>query len=66
MVSFNPWIVLGDFSTTRFVNEKIGGNLAYDTAMADFHECLFNLELADIPFMGPIFTWMNRWEGAIS
>ena len=63
-VGSNPWIVLGDFNTTRFVNEKIGGNLVYDTAMADFHECLFNLELADIPFVGPIFTWMNRREGA--
>ena len=29
-----------------------------------FHECPFNLELADIPFLGPIFTWMNRREGA--
>ena len=32
--------------------------------MNEFHECLFNLELADIPFLGPIFTWMNRREGA--
>ena len=31
--------------------------------MNDFHECLFNLELADVPFLGPIFTWMNRQEG---
>ena len=64
MVGSNPWIVLGDFNTTRFFNEKIGGNLVYDTTMADFHECLFNLELADIPFVGPIFTWMNRRVGA--
>ena len=38
--------------------------MMYDTTMTDFHECLFNLELADIPFLGPIFTWMNRREGA--
>ena len=31
--------------------------------MNEFHECLFNLELADIPFLSPIFTWMNRREG---
>ena len=63
-VGQNPWIVLGDFNTTRFVNEKIGGNMMLDTAMTDFHACLFNLELADMPFLGPIFTWMNRREGA--
>ena len=28
--------------------------------MNDFHECLFSLELADVPFLGPLFTWMNR------
>ena len=64
MVSHNPWFVLGDFNTTRFVNEKIGGNMMYDIAMTDFHQCLFNLELADMPFVGPIFTWINRREGA--
>ena len=64
MVGQNPWFVLGDFNTTKFVNEKTGGNMMYDTTMTDFHECLFNFELANIPFLGPIFTWMNRREGA--
>ena len=55
--------MIGDFNTTRFVNEKIGGNMMYGNAMTDFHECMFKLELVDIPFLGPIFTWMNRREG---
>ena len=63
VVGENPWMVLGDFNTTRFVNEKAGGNMVQDTAMVEFHECLFNLELADVPFVGPIFTLMNRREG---
>ena len=63
MVGHNPWFVMGDFNSTRFFNEKIGGNMMYDNAMADFHECLFNLELADIPFLRPIFTRMNCREG---
>ena len=60
----NPWFVMGDFNTTRFVNEKAGGNMMSDTAMTDFHECVFKLELADVPFLGHIFTWMNHREGA--
>ena len=63
MVGNNPWLVMGDFNTTRFVNEKSGGNMLNDTGMDEFHECLFSLELADVPFSGPILTWMNRREG---
>ena len=63
MVGQNPWFVFGDFNTTRFINEKTGGNMMH-MAMTNFHECLFNLELVDVPFLAPIFTWMNRREGA--
>ena len=37
--------------------------MSTDTSMEEFHECLFNLELADLPFLGPMFTWMNRHAG---
>ena len=63
LVGHNPWMVIGDFNTTRFVNEKSGGNMLNDTGMDDFHECLYSLELADVPFSGPILTGMNRREG---
>ena len=54
---------MGDFNTTRFSSEKFGGNMLNDTTMNDFHECLFSLELADVPFLGPLYTWMNRQAG---
>ena len=50
---------MGDFNTTRFSSEKNRGNMSIDTAMEEFHDCLFNLELADMHFLGPMFTWMN-------
>ena len=34
-----------------------------NTAIEEFHECLFNLELDDMPFNGPLFTWINRCVG---
>ena len=58
-----PWFLLGDFNTTRFASEKIEGNMNTTTAMEEFHECLFNLELDDMPFNGPLFTWINRRVG---
>ena len=36
-----PWFFVGDFNTTRFASEKNGGNLNTDTAMEEFHACLF-------------------------
>ena len=63
LVGQNPWMIMGDFNTTRFSSERSGGNMVNDTAMNDFHECLFSLELADVPFLGPLFTWMNRQAG---
>ena len=58
-----PWFLMGDFNTTRFSSEKYGGNMNTDTAMEEFHECLFNLEIVDMPFLGPLYTWINRRAG---
>ena len=63
IVGSMPWFLLGDFNTTRFASEKTGGNMNTNTAMEKFHECLFNLELDDMPFNGPLFTWINRRVG---
>ena len=62
-VGYEPWFFMGDFNTTRFASEKNGGNMSTDTAMEEFHECLFKLELDDIPFNGPLFKWINRRVG---
>ena len=34
-----------------------------NTAMEEFQESLFNLELDDMPLSGPLFTWINRRVG---
>ena len=62
-VGSKPWFLLGDFNTTRYASEKNGGNMCTDTAMEEFQECLFKLELDDMPFNGPLYTWINRRVG---
>ena len=57
-----PWFLVGDFNTTKFSSDH-RGNMNTDTAMEEFHECLFNLELANMPFLGPMITWINRRAG---
>ena len=62
-VGSKPWFLVGDFNTTRFYSEKNGGNMNTNIVMEEFHECLFNLELVDMPFLGPLFTWINHRVG---
>ena len=62
-VGSKPWFLLGDFNTTRYASEKNGGNMCTDTAMEEFQDCIFKLELDDMPFNGPLYTWINRRVG---
>ena len=51
MVGHNPWFVIGDFNTTRFVNEKIGG------PFTDHNHYLDNLEG---------FTWSPQHKESLN
>ena len=62
-VGSKPWFLLGDFNTTRYASEKNGGNMCTDTAMEEFQDCIFKLELDDMLFNGPLYTWINRRVG---
>ena len=51
MAGHNPWFVIGDFNTTRFVNEKIGG------PFTDHNHYLDNLEG---------FTWSPQHKESLN
>ena len=58
-VGSKPWFLLGDFNTTIYASEKNGGNMCTDTAMEEFQDCIFKLELDDMSFNGPLYTWIT-------
>ena len=54
-----PWCIGGDFKIIRFPNERSGDSRMRPT-MTDFSDCIFDLNLLDIPLMGGSFTWSNN------
>ncbi|KAG5616440.1 hypothetical protein H5410_016264 [Solanum commersonii] len=51
-----PWVVCGDFNTTRFPSEKTNCSRISE-AMSDFSSCINELELVDPPLFGGPYTW---------
>lgn len=54
-----PWVVCGDFNTTRFINER-SNNFNLTRAMKEFSDIIQQLELVDPPLFGGSFTWKRR------
>ncbi|XP_041012226.1 exodeoxyribonuclease-like [Juglans microcarpa x Juglans regia] len=53
-----PWCMGGDFNITRFPSAR-SGNSHISTAMEEFSEFMFDLDLMDLPLIGGKFTWSN-------
>ncbi|KAG6624838.1 hypothetical protein CIPAW_16G055100 [Carya illinoinensis] len=53
------WCIGGDFNVTRFPSECFG-NSRMHPAMSDFSECIFELNLVDLPLAGGSCTWANN------
>ncbi|KAG6669591.1 hypothetical protein CIPAW_01G254900 [Carya illinoinensis] len=54
-----PWCIGGDFNVTRFSSESFGNRRMCPT-ISDFSECIFELNLVDLPLEGGIYTWVNN------
>ncbi|KAG6626350.1 hypothetical protein CIPAW_15G041600 [Carya illinoinensis] len=54
-----PWCIGGDFNVTRFPTECFG-NRRMRPAMTEFSECIFDLNLVDLPLAGGTCTWSNN------
>ena len=58
-----PWVVMGDFNTARYTNEKLGGRRLKISQLRDFNDCLDICALSDIRSTGSIWSWTNRSDG---
>ena len=49
-----------DWNSSGFHEEKMGGSgRSHNTYL---HQCLLDIDLFDLPFKGPLYTWSNRRE----
>lgn len=51
-----PWVICGDFNVSRFPSERTNCNRITRT-MADFNQCINDLEFLDPPLSGGSYTW---------
>ena len=55
-----PWIVMGDFNTVRFTDEKLGGKLLSINQLKEFNDCLDYCSLTDMKSTGNYWSWHNK------
>ncbi|GAV61924.1 hypothetical protein CFOL_v3_05449 [Cephalotus follicularis] len=56
---FLPWLLLGDFKEFMASNEKLGGAPVNEHRLNNFFNCINCLNLIDLGFVEPKFTWTN-------
>ena len=54
-----PWLALGDFNEILFHHEKEGGRVRSQSQLQAFQTTLMDCELADIGYLGDVFTWQR-------
>ncbi|KAG6663824.1 hypothetical protein CIPAW_02G049700 [Carya illinoinensis] len=54
-----PWCIGGDFNVVRFPSDA-SGSRRLQPAMEAFSECIFDLNLVDLPLAGGTATWSNN------
>ena len=54
-----PWLAVGDFNEILYHHEKEGGRVRSQAQMQAFQDALMDCELADIGFLGDVFTWQR-------
>lgn len=52
-----PWLMMGDFNELLWQSKKKGGGLRPERLMKAFGDTLDEMNLADLGFIGPKFTW---------
>lgn len=55
-----PWLVVGGFNYVLKVDNKIGANPVTWAEVMDFHHCIKECELIELPHVGGSFTWHDK------
>lgn len=51
--------MIGDFNTVLHAHEKEGGGVFNQRAAQNFSQCIFDCNVIDFGFKGPLFTWRS-------
>ena len=56
-----PWLCVGDFNEVS--HEKMGQHEKIQKQMQLFKETLADIDMKDLGFLGPAYTWSNGRKG---
>nr|XP_033514585.1 uncharacterized protein LOC117279202 [Nicotiana tomentosiformis] len=56
----SPWIVMGDFNSVLHIEDGVGGNFITMAEIAEFHQCIEECALVELPTSGSRYTWNDR------
>ncbi|PWA55632.1 RNA-directed DNA polymerase, eukaryota, Reverse transcriptase zinc-binding domain protein [Artemisia annua] len=59
-----PWVLLGDFNASLFLEDKSGRGYEPTIAMNEFKDCVNNIEVSDLNSSGLHFTWNRKPKGS--
>ncbi|XP_022040053.1 uncharacterized protein LOC110942586 [Helianthus annuus] len=57
-----PWVIMGDFNCSLFLDDTLSGSSTNSIGMADFNECVNAIEVFDINSLGLHYTWTNKQQ----
>ncbi|XP_042483017.1 uncharacterized protein LOC122063367 [Macadamia integrifolia] len=63
-MNFNPWGIVSDFNVVRAATEKQGGSPIDPAFVEAFNNCLEDISMNDLRWLGSNLTWQNRRSGA--
>lgn len=55
----SPWLVMGDFNTPLFDDDKLGGSHIHLESRLDLRMFIDDNALINLDLMGSKFTWSN-------
>ncbi|KAJ9536435.1 hypothetical protein OSB04_un000393 [Centaurea solstitialis] len=60
IIGDKPWLVAGDFNCLLFPHDALGGMSRRNSDMEDFANCLEDVDVFDVRFMGIHHTWCQK------
>ncbi|XP_077223492.1 uncharacterized protein LOC143857103 [Tasmannia lanceolata] len=60
-----PWIVAGDFNTTRFPDQRMGGPDRVYRELEEFNDCIEACAPKDLKTIGQVLSWNNNSQDDI-
>ncbi|XP_022040984.1 uncharacterized protein LOC110943550 [Helianthus annuus] len=60
LVGSEPWVMLGDFNSALYLEDKSMGCSSFSASMREFQTCVNDIEMLDLNRSGLHFTWSQK------